>query len=537
VRGSVPSARSSPEGLGRGAPRRGRLCALALVAAGPGCALGGAPGAALTSGDACLVGPAPGAVSTASQGGGGAALATARPVIVGVPGPIDPSHAPIPRTTAEALVFAQLYETLVELDCEGGPHAGLAETWSTSEGGRQWTFFLRSAARDWEGIPLTASSVASSWISALESLAREPGAGKGIPAFVSLAAMDSRTLRVTLPEPVEADLFARPELAVSTSRGPSSWPSGTGPYRPVAVPPDPDGSGQPPAGGQPVVRLTAVGRDGVEFRTVSGDLRDALDGGDEAVDLLVTSDPTIIDYARAAPAWDAFPLTWDRIYLLVVSRAWPRDEPGATGATRPGTRLPPAPVRAALARDAVRSDARAALDPAGMEACRPPPGRASGTALPIGPRTRRIVYPAMDEPARSLAERLVALALGPTGTDAEWLAGLLPAAGGGASPVRSVGLAPGAFAEALRAGRDAAYILPAERTPGRPCDLMASALALAPWLLAEPDSADGRGPALAPLVETRPTLVLRRGVAGARIDGNGALRLEGLVLDPTGEEP
>src|SRR5205814_477497 len=40
-------------------------------------------------------------------------------VAIALTDPVDPAHAPLPRNVAERFVFAQLYETLVRVDCQG----------------------------------------------------------------------------------------------------------------------------------------------------------------------------------------------------------------------------------------------------------------------------------------------------------------------------------------------------------------------------------------------------------------------------------
>src|SRR5688572_25020374 len=45
---------------------------------------------------------------------------------VGLGERVDPSHAPRPSNDSERLLFRQLYETLVRVDCNGEPGPGLA---------------------------------------------------------------------------------------------------------------------------------------------------------------------------------------------------------------------------------------------------------------------------------------------------------------------------------------------------------------------------------------------------------------------------
>ncbi|HEY8469274.1 MAG TPA: ABC transporter substrate-binding protein [Longimicrobiales bacterium] len=493
-----------------------------------------------------------------------------------MPGTVDPAHAPVPRNAAERLVFAQLYETLVRLDCEGRTQPGLAAAWRVEEDGRRWTFTLRADARDWTGAPVTAQDVAASWLAA-ERAARHAGApgadgllapggdgmpGAPMPRFTSLAALDARTLRAELAEPVPLRSFALPELAVRTSARVGPWPAGTGPHRPEHGT-GTDATPAPPSSGplqRLVLRPAAEGSASIEFRATAGDPRNALDRG---VDMLVTRDPGVADYAVGSGAFQALPLAWDRVYVLVAAGSGAR-----VGSVRApagqATRLvlPPAAALQALARDAVRADARPAgvlREPAehcGVLAEHAAAGSGS-TGAPGAPaagagQRAGVVFPPGDPVARALAERLVALALaagpGGAGADAAWLADVAPALAAAGARARVVD--PGSdarYAAALRAGGAAAYVVPLEVVAGRdPCELVAALVERAPWL-----GESGRGPAagapggaspagddaprIAPLIETRPLLIVRRGIAGVAVDGSGMLVLDRLRRAVGGE--
>ncbi len=296
-------------------------------------------------------------------------------------------------------------------------------------------------------------------------------------------------------------------------------------------------------------------------RVVAGDARNALD---TSVDLLVTAEPAVIDYATASAAFLTVPLPWDRSYLLLARSAGTL--PDGAGAAHPWRVVrPPDAALAALARDAVRVRARPAGHPFGdPAACVPPrarpaagvPGAYDRAGPERGERTdrgggvagspglhrataRRIAYPADDAAARALAERLVALALDPRRPDAAWLADAVPELTRDGGRVVAAGLPAPAFAAALRAGRDAAYVLPVERGPATgPCDAFDEVAGRVPWLdraagdggiAAAPIAARGRGVAtIVPLLETRRTLIIRRGIGGVVVDGGGVLLLDGL---------
>ena len=117
--------------------------------------------------------------------GDGAAVATVREgcgVMAGpaVPGghfiftltsPVLPGHAPIPRNGAERVVFAQLYETLVQVDCTGRTRPGLAERWTCTEDSTVWVFTIREGARFWDGTRVTAEDVRRAWCDNEKALA------------------------------------------------------------------------------------------------------------------------------------------------------------------------------------------------------------------------------------------------------------------------------------------------------------------------------------------------------------------------------
>src|SRR6266516_4231603 len=59
-------------------------------------------------------------------------------VTIALTDPVDPAHAPLPRNVAERFVFAQLYETLIRVDCRGRVLPALARSWEQGPEGR-WT--------------------------------------------------------------------------------------------------------------------------------------------------------------------------------------------------------------------------------------------------------------------------------------------------------------------------------------------------------------------------------------------------------------
>ncbi len=492
-----------PPLLGRCLVRPAGGLLLSVLAACAGRSAPGAPGPAADRCDLAVPGQGPRAaaispVAAAGRAGGTAEGPHRRDVgqpglVVALSGAVEPGDAPVARNEAERLVFGQLYETLVRVDCRGEARPLLAASWDTAGAGRRWTFHLRPAARDWDGALVGAAEVVRSWL-----------LGPGAADVGALTVVDDSTLLVELPHQVGAAFFARPELAVALPGSPGAWPAGTGPYRPdstLAVP------------GR-LVLVPAAGGGPVEIRTMTGDPRNALDSG---VDLLVTRDPAALDYAAASGSYGQVPLSWDRVYLLAVPAG-----PGERGVGAP----PPAELRA-LARDAVRVEARAAeATSAGLATCAAgatpnaigdpaaPPGDrlVGGDALAEASRSPRVIYPERDAAAAGLAQRVVALAR--AGGSSAWLVPLPTAGGAGIS---AHGLSDPVFAQALRTGDAAVFIFPVARTvDGGACELLARARRRASWL---------RPSELVPLVETRPTAVVRAGVSGIRVDGTGTLLL------------
>jgi hypothetical protein len=208
--------------------------------------------------------------------------------------------------------------------------------------------------------------------------------------------------------------------------------------------------------------------DTLVFRVAAdGDARDLLDGG---VDLLVTRARALRDYAATLKDRAVIALPWDRTYVYVTAEAG-------------GTRFDGL-------EQAVRAEARSPeggfwwldLRPCGM-------GGNTSSPPPVTAGQRRILYARSDPTARELAGRLAAL-------------------------TRAVATARSNddLTAAVAAGKDWGYIVALPRTTADPCR-MAQAL-LPQW------------PAtITALVETRPTAIVRRGVARWALDQDGTVHL------------
>jgi hypothetical protein len=224
--------------------------------------------------------------------------------------------------------------------------------------------------------------------------------------------------------------------------------------------------------------LAPTGTRFVARRPAGGDPRDALDAG---ADILRTGDPAVLDYARRRSEFTIHPLPWSRTYVLVVP---PEGEV-------PDDLIPAdsAAFRVGLARDAVRAEARGAEPPFWWDDIRPCPALDAPPAPrePLG--TDLVAYAREDPIARALAERVVALA-----DDRTRATSALPA---------------DRMAQALHAGLAWAYVVAVPRTALVPCR------ELARW---------PAGSAVIPLIDTRASAIVRRGVPRLSVEFDGTLR-------------
>jgi hypothetical protein len=384
---------------------------------------------------------------------------------------IDPANAPRPSNESERVLFRQLYETLIRVDCHGRARPALAASWRLDADGRTWMVTLRDDARFSDGVPLTTADARGAWLRDQAGEELHPRVSRLVQSIVPV---DDRVLAITLRSP-RADApvaLAHPDLAIAKSVIGLPWPLGT----------RADGSAVEPA---------PPGRSGSSEITVSRDRgpvirflqspRDTRDVLDEGVDLLLTRDPATLDYAAKLPHYRSVPLAWGHTRVLAM--------PGRTGASLSLS----ATDRQALADDAVRGEARGAAEPfwwQTLEGCTP----ASSHPREPSSLTPRVVYDAADAAARDLAERLVGL--------------------GRLSAQRAVGLTGEPLAMARRSGRDAGYIMSFDRQPLDPCRELDVALDGAPWL--QPAS-------IVPLVDTRLQAIVRRARSGLTADWDGAL--------------
>ena len=420
-------------------------------------------------------------------------------VQVVVDGGLQPGTAPWPLTTAQRFVFAHLYETLVRVDCSGRVHPGLASSWRRQDP-RTWIIDLRADARFSDGTPITAADVEASW--------------KRLSAWALPMTLKSAMERTLIVEfPLETDdaiaVLAHPALAPSKPASRTNqYPAGGGSWD-VALSP-PGGVIMAPRGGNaPVIRVRQIG---------PAQARDQIDLGMTA---LLNAEPAVLDYARSRPDVTVQDLEWTHGYVLVVPgriRPDPRDESEWLGA-----------LRAQLAEVAVPG-ARASSGTFWWEAaahCGSVPGTASvlarGARTPTGaPREdNRIVYDALDRNAQRIAARLVALGGFQEGTqERAMLATAIPSFTGTRRLV-AASLTATDMQRVMAAGEALAFVVPLPHRSLAPClelaapapvGLTVSAAALAPNVIV-------------PLVDVRPTLIMRRGTFSGTTGLLGAIRV------------
>ena len=375
----------------------------------------------------------------------GTAASRAPVIKIGVTDPVDPRHAPIPTNDGERLVFRHLYETPVRFDCDGKAAPELAEKWVKDDGGRRWTFRLREGAQFWDGVPVTAQDIVF---------------GRGGAGY-TLGALETRVVTVSLAK--QADevplVLSDPGLAIVKPAPDTSWPIGTGAFWAT--------SGTTTA---QEIRAQNGRGDTLVFRIASGgDARDLLDAG---VDLLVTRDRSLRDYAATLKDRVVVALPWDRTYVYVTPEAG-------------GTRLDGL-------EQAVRAEAR---NPEGgfwwldLRPCGGGLGGSGTSSPPAASGQRRVLYSRSDPTARELAGRIAAL-------------------------THAVATARSAdeLKTAVAAGKEWGYIVALPRATADPCR---SARELLPEWAAT----------ITALVDTRPTAIVRRGGARWAYDYDGTVHL------------
>ena len=426
---------------------------------------------------------------------------------------VSPEFAPWGHNAAEETVFRHVYETLISLDCVGRAGGGLASSWKSEDDGYRWVFGLRDGAHFSDGSMVTAGDVVESWTDALVL-------DTGID---SAEARGDRTVVVHFREPsrdVPLVLSAAPFSVAKRAAG-ERWPLGSGPYAVVSEDDAPVESGWLGGPGRTITLAPARRGRAPAIRFVTASARDTRDLLESPIDLMVTEDPTLIEYASGDPRFVTAPLEWERTYALVSAA---RVRAVSSGGLPPA--LPP-DFLGVLARDALRADARGSRPPRWWEddrACGAfgkAPG-ARGVIMGADPSagSRRVLYDADDPTARDLAERIVALAAADTARsrDAAVLAAVVPGLVGGSSAVVARGVGGPELDRSLRAGGELAYIVSFRSRPALPCDEIRRFFDRVPWIAVLGSDFSS---ALLPLVDTRTAAIARKDRLGVVRDWYG----------------
>ncbi|MGH7712856.1 MAG: hypothetical protein ACREOG_16315, partial [Gemmatimonadaceae bacterium] len=211
----------------------------------------------------------------------------------------------------------------------------------------------------------------------------------------------------------------------------------------------------------------------------------------------------IVSYATLRDDLVTVRLPWEHTYVVLASETSPPDVSATLRLTL-----------AELVADAVRADSRIAEEPFWWESsnhCTAP-----ASTRPVAPArpSSRVVYLSGDRVAQGVAERLVALAESRSARGDSVLDALLPRLSRARARATAIGLSPSAFAAALHAGDDLAYVLPLPRFAFAPCHELATLRRSAPWVQS-----------VVPLIDTRSHALVRRGRVGLRVDADGSMRL------------
>lgn len=406
--------------------------------------------------------------------------------------PVLPSHAPIAHNGSERVVFAQLYETLVQVDCAGQTKPGLAESWTAEEGDTVWIFTLREGARFWDGTRITPDDARRSLSANLAQ---------------AVNVLDARRVAVHLTEPDARfpKLLAHPSTAVSVTRPGWTWPIGSGPCRLRASDPAP----LPDLTCLPNLNHPAAPAwKSLTFRvTPDTDPRDLVVTD---MDLTLIRDMDEVEFFNDAPGFRSVPLPWNRLYLLVC----PPDM-NSLGADR----WIMAAAKMDVGRDVTAISARPwreiVFPAGGQDRCPELRGPAAGTEsarLDWNLEAKNLdqdvlAYPGNDSGAREMARRLGALA---------------------GRPARTVALPNDSIEFTMQWQMAGAFILPLEQAYPTGCLQMAALWGKASWLK------EASGDLVRPLGLGRSWLVVHGSLSGIELAFDGTPLLAGLgaAVDP-----
>lgn len=157
------------------------------------------------------------------------------------PAGFDPVRGP---SGMSHVVIEQVYSTLVLLDHDAKPYAGLAKSWSVSEDGMTWTFELRDGVIFHNGDPVTAEDVKFTF-----DRLREPDSGYSygsqVETISEVVVKDPLTVEFKLSKPTGPFLIYMafpgssivPKKLVEAGHDLNAQPIGSGPFKFVSYEP------------------------------------------------------------------------------------------------------------------------------------------------------------------------------------------------------------------------------------------------------------------------------------------------------------
>nr|MEE4270003.1 ABC transporter substrate-binding protein [Candidatus Krumholzibacteria bacterium] len=448
---------------------------------------------------------------------------------------VSPGRAPVPHNAGERLIFAQLYETLVNVDCAGNIQPGLADHWACTNDSTVWVFTLRADARLWDGTRVTPEVIKQAW-TANQDCPRQRQAASPWSWFSARAKtvtiLDGRRLAIQLPEPQATFpvLLSHPATAIALTRPGWQWPVGSGPVRLRAA--------TPAVLPQIICRPNPHHPDAPRWEQMVFDLHPGQDPRDlvsSQFDLLLVRDLDSLRFFQQTPDFETHRLPWDQVYLLVISPDLAAQASRWTAAAQrldPATDLTTVSAQrwpAIILPDGPPVDCPQLAGPVAMS--RSARREWNLPAQQLDGRT--LVYCTDDHVAQEMAHRLMALA-----DDQARLVSLeAPAAAfslewqmAGAHLVRlDQAFASRCLQAAMLMGK-AAWLQELGLGTGQPLGGESIVAAARNQRLADIDPLQQLRTHVQPLAVTRPWLVVRRGLAGWTLAYDGTPLLHGLGL-------
>lgn len=145
--------------------------------------------------------------------------------------PAETYEPSLASTLPERILARSIYETLARLDESGNPVPGLAVSWQAAQGGKHWTFQLRTDVRFHNGSYLNAAAVRASLEKSVASSTSAAAALlRGSPFLCSAPVPARLVCDLSDPQPALPLLLADPTLAIADADG-----AGTGPFKVAAA--------------------------------------------------------------------------------------------------------------------------------------------------------------------------------------------------------------------------------------------------------------------------------------------------------------